>query len=73
MATAERAQQPFVDGVKLRELREAREWSQAKLAAESGVGYSTIQQIESGRLGGSNLSRNALAAALGVTPKELGS
>ena len=53
--------------LRLKELREAKGWTQSQLAERSGVNQGTISKIESGKTGGidfDNLER--LADALGV-------
>jgi transcriptional regulator with XRE-family HTH domain len=60
---------PKVTPVKLRlkELREAKGWTQAELAARSGVNQGTISKIENEKTGGIDfVNLEALADALGV-------
>lgn len=53
-------------GHRLRELREARGWTQAELAKQSGVRQGTISKLEAGTSGGTITVAERLAAALGV-------
>jgi len=53
--------------LRLRELREVRGFSQQSLAAESGVGRSTIAALEAGGRGAQPNTVHALARALKVT------
>ena len=53
------------------EYRKALRWSQSKLAAMSGVHATTISQIESGRLKPYPAQLAKLAAALGVSIRDL--
>lgn len=56
----------------LRRIRNARGWSQARLARESGVSVPTVERIERDSEYDPRISRvTALAAALGVTVDEL--
>ena len=55
---------------RLKELREAKGWTQAQLAARAKVERSTIQNIESGRVQRPN-SLAHIADALGVQVREL--
>ncbi len=55
---------------RLKELREARGWTQAQLAARAKVERSTIQNVESGRVQRPNTLPH-IADALGVTVEEL--
>lgn len=60
---------PKVTPVRLRikELREAKGWTQVDLAEHSGVNQGTISRIESGKTGGIDFENlEALADALGV-------
>ncbi|MEA2448144.1 MAG: hypothetical protein QOG63_76 [Thermoleophilaceae bacterium] len=60
-------------GTSLRATRERRGWSREALAYHSGVSWSAIAQIESGRRADARLSSlSALAKALGVTIDHLG-
>jgi transcriptional regulator with XRE-family HTH domain len=55
-------------GTRVRELREAKDWSQQTLSDESGLHLNTIKNIESGKREDVGLaSLNDIAAALGVT------
>lgn len=55
---------------KVKQLREARGWSQEHLAAVAGLSARTVQRVEAdGRASGD--TRMAIAAVLGVTPAEL--
>lgn len=54
----------------VRELRSKANWSQEDLAAASGVSLRTVQRVESDGKAGLE-TRKALAAAFGVTPKDL--
>lgn len=60
-----------IDSQKIRQLREARGWSQEHLAEVAGLSARTVQRIESDG-NASPESRMALAAALGVDAAELG-
>jgi transcriptional regulator with XRE-family HTH domain len=52
--------------LRIRELREARRWSQAELGRRSGVPQSTVSRLESGRQGGVEFDvLERLARALG--------
>jgi transcriptional regulator with XRE-family HTH domain len=57
--------------LRLRELREVRGFSQHSLAAESGVGRSTIAALEAGGRGAQPHTVHALARALEVTVPDL--
>ncbi len=53
--------------LRLQELREAKGWSQAELARQSGVPQPTISRIEAGKTGSIELANlERLAGALGV-------
>jgi transcriptional regulator with XRE-family HTH domain len=54
----------------VRELRNKANWSQEDLAAASGLSIRTIQRVENEGKGGLE-TRRALAAAFGVTAREL--
>lgn len=54
----------------VRELRSKANWSQEDLAATSGPGLRTIQSVANDGKAGLE-TRKALAAAFGVTPKDL--
>lgn len=59
-----------LDSHHLRQLREARAWSQEQLAEISGLSTRTIQRLETN--GSASVeSRKALAAAFGIDPAEL--
>lgn len=60
-----------IDPLKIRQLREARGWSQEHLAEVAGLSARTVQRIEA-EGNASPESRMALAAALGVEAAELG-
>jgi HTH-type transcriptional regulator / antitoxin HipB len=57
-------------GVRLKELRESRGWTQAQLATRAKVERSTIQNVESGRVRRPNTLPH-IADALGVTVEDL--
>lgn len=58
-------------GRKIRELRQAKDWSLADLAKRSGVGLSTLSRIETGRMTGTLESHVAIARSLGARLAEL--
>ena len=58
-------------GREIRRLREAKGWSQAKLAADAGMGVSGVSQIETGARNPSAVTLAKLAKALGVGVAEL--
>ena len=58
-------------GKEIRRLREARGWSQAKLAGTSGMGTSGISQIETGARNPSAATLSKIADALGVEVRDL--
>jgi transcriptional regulator with XRE-family HTH domain len=59
-------------GEKVKRLRRGKAWTQAQLARESGVGQSTVAQIESGARPNPHPSTlGKLAEALDVSPAEL--
>lgn len=60
----------YVNSIRLRELRLARQWSQDQLAALSGLNLRTIQRLESGAKISSE-SLRALAAVLEVPAESL--
>jgi transcriptional regulator with XRE-family HTH domain len=62
---------PFPD--KLRRLRLANFLTQAELAGRSGLHALTITRLESGRTAPSTRTVRALAAALGVEPRDIAS
>lgn len=57
-------------GRTVKEMREAKGWTQAQLASRARVERSTIQNVESGRVARPN-SLPHIADALGVTVSEL--
>ncbi len=61
-----------IDALKIRQLREARGWSQEHLAEVAGLSARTVQRIEA-EGNASPESRMALAAALGIDAIDLGS
>lgn len=70
--TAEVAARVFVDGPALRKAMDRRKIERPEeLAAISGVSVGTVNNLLSGRTGGSRLVQKALAAALKVQPAEL--
>jgi transcriptional regulator with XRE-family HTH domain len=58
-------------GREIRRLREARDWSQAKLAGDTGMGVSGISQIETGARNPSAVTLWKIAEALGVEVGDL--
>ena len=60
-----------IDPLKIKQLREARGWSQEHLAEVAGLSARTVQRIET-EGNASPESRMALAAALGVDAANLG-
>ncbi len=56
---------------RIRELREARGWSQEKLAAEAEVSFFTISRLENGHHRPNRSTAKAIANALGVHVEEL--
>jgi transcriptional regulator with XRE-family HTH domain len=58
-------------GKEIRRLREARGWSQAKLAGASNMGTSGISQIETGARNPSAATLSKIAEALGVEIRDL--
>jgi transcriptional regulator with XRE-family HTH domain len=58
-------------GKEIRRLREARGWSQAKLAGASDMGTSGISQIETGARNPSAATLSKIAEALGVEVRDL--
>lgn len=57
---------------RLRELRDSKGWSQARLADEAGTRQATISDIETGRARRVEIAlMERLAIALGVEPGEL--
>lgn len=59
-----------IDAALIKQLREAKAWSQEHLAAVSGVSLRTIQRVEAEGTASAD-TRMALAAALGVSVAEL--
>jgi transcriptional regulator with XRE-family HTH domain len=55
----------------LREIREAKPFSQEELAKASGVSVDAIGKLERGQRGAQPRTTRKLAAALGVEPAEL--
>jgi len=60
-----------VNGVRLRQLRRERAWSQRDLAHESGVSQDTITRLETGQREAQPRTMRRLADALCVEPREL--
>jgi transcriptional regulator with XRE-family HTH domain len=60
-----------VNGVRLRQLRRERAWSQRDLARQSGVSQDTITRLETGQREAQPRTMRRLAEALGVEPREL--
>lgn len=58
-------------GREIRRLREAKGWSQAKLAGDAGMGVSGISQIETGARNPSAATLQRIAEALGVEVRDL--
>jgi transcriptional regulator with XRE-family HTH domain len=58
-------------GREIRQLREAKGWSQTKLAADAGMGVSGISQIETGARNPSMTTLARIAGALGVEVADL--
>ncbi len=58
-------------GVAVRQLREAKGWSQERLAEQSDLNRSYVGEIERGRAIASLLTVEKLAVALGVKPSAL--
>lgn len=58
-------------GRMLKECREARGYSQVRLAELTGLNHSTISRIEAGRWGADDADKWLIAGALGVTLREL--
>jgi transcriptional regulator with XRE-family HTH domain len=58
--------------LRIKELREARGWAQARLAGEADVRQATVSDLETGRSKGIDFSTaERLARALGVEPHQL--
>lgn len=60
-----------VDGVRLRQFREARAYSIRELERLSGISRDTIYNVENNRRGAHPRTVRKLAEALGVEPPEL--
>ncbi len=61
-----------IDGLKLRNLREAKGWTQGDLAAKARIGQSHISRLESGKpINVTMATVNRLSRALGTTATEL--
>ncbi len=58
-------------GRKVRELRQAKDWSLAELAKKSGVALSSLSRIETGRMTGTLESHLRVARAMGARLSEL--
>lgn len=58
-------------GAKVRELRKAKGWNQERLGSESGIPQSHVSRIENGVYSATQLTREKLAKALGVTERDL--
>lgn len=58
-------------GLRIKELRMEREWSQAHLADLAGVSRSQLSEIENERKPANTLRLNAISSALGVSVDEL--
>jgi transcriptional regulator with XRE-family HTH domain len=58
-------------GQEIRRLREAKDWSQPKLAVEAGVAVSGVSQIENGRRNPNSSTLTKLARALDVDIADL--
>lgn len=58
---------PAEFGVRLRTAREARRWSQERLAAEAEVDHSLVSRLERGQRRATRESVDALALGLGLT------
>ena len=58
-------------GREIKRLREAKDWSQTKLAAEAGMSVSGISMIENGHRNLSTTTLAKLAEALGVGVRDL--
>jgi transcriptional regulator with XRE-family HTH domain len=59
------------NGPALRDLREARDWSQQRLAHEAGTDVGTISRLERGKHGPQANTLASLAAALGVVDESV--
>ena len=58
-------------GRKLREFRQAKDWSLAELAKRSGVALSSLSRMETGKMAGTLDSHLRIARALGIRLSEL--
>ncbi len=58
-------------GRKIRELRQAKDWSLGELSKRSGVALSSLSRIETGKMTGTLESHVAIARSLGVRLAEL--
>ncbi len=58
-------------GKKMKEFRQARDWSLAELAKRTGVALSSLSRIETGKMTGTLESHLKVARALGVRLSEL--
>jgi len=58
-------------GLRIKELREGRGWTQETLASKSGMSRSQLAMIEKETRPANTLRLNAIASALGVAPEEL--
>lgn len=57
--------------LRIRQLREAKGWTQADLADKAGMSRSQLAMIEAETRPANTLRLNAIAAALGVQPQSL--
>lgn len=57
--------------LRIKELRQAKKWSQDILAGKSGMSRSQLAMIEAETRPANTLRLNAIAAALGVSPEDL--
>jgi transcriptional regulator with XRE-family HTH domain len=60
-----------VDGVRLRQIRRGRAFSQRDLARVTGIAHDTISQLETGKREAQPRTIRRLAEALNVDPSEL--
>lgn len=58
-------------GLNLRKIREAKKISQENVAYEAGIPVNQVGRIERGEINTSISTLNALAKALGVSPKDM--
>jgi transcriptional regulator with XRE-family HTH domain len=58
-------------GMTIRELRKERGWTQAELAARTGISHRAITKWETGGKHPSRIYRQVLASAFGIFPDEL--